>query len=131
MINDKIKSKVIGINVDTTTTTIAVVDLRGNIVAQDSIPTQNFPNVNNFVEALSERVGWLREYTFGRYVRTKFQLPDGLYRECTEYAVERYHSHCRHAERQYRTGCGAGQRRPCDSSWRAMVWLTAWITSSW
>ena len=47
MINDKIKSKVIGINVDITTTTIAVVDLRGNIVAQDSIPTQNFPNVNN------------------------------------------------------------------------------------
>lgn len=61
MINDKIKSKVIGINVDTTTTTIAVVDLRGNIVAQDSIPTQNFPNVNNFVEALSERVITLAE----------------------------------------------------------------------
>ena len=65
MINDKIKSKVIGINVDTTTTTIAVVDLRGNIVAQDSIPTQNFPNVNNFVEALSERVVMLAENNGG------------------------------------------------------------------
>lgn len=65
MINDKIKSKVIGINVDTTTTTIAVVDLRGNIVAQDSIPTQNFPNVNNFVEALSERVITLAENNGG------------------------------------------------------------------
>lgn len=65
MINDKIKSKVIGINVDTTTTTIAVVDLRGNIVAQDSIPTQNFPNVNNFVEALSERVVVLAENNGG------------------------------------------------------------------
>ena len=65
MINDKIKSKVIGINVDTTTTTIAVVDLRGNILAQDSIPTQNFPNVNNFVEALSERVVMLAENNGG------------------------------------------------------------------
>ena len=65
MIDDKIKSRVIGINVDTTTTTIAVVDLRGNIVAQDSIPTQNFPNVNNFVEALSERVVMLAENNGG------------------------------------------------------------------
>lgn len=65
MINDKIKSRVIGINVDTTTTTIAVVDLRGNIVAQDSIPTQNFPNVNNFVETLSERVITLAENNGG------------------------------------------------------------------
>ena len=65
MIDDKIKSKVIGINVDITTTTIAVVDLRGNIVAQDSIPTQNFPNVNNFVEVLSERVITLAENNGG------------------------------------------------------------------
>ena len=65
MIDDKIKSKVIGINVDTATTAIAVVDLRGNILAQDSIPTQNFPNVNNFVEALSERVVMLAENNGG------------------------------------------------------------------
>lgn len=65
MINDKIKSKVIGINVDVVTTTIAVVDLRGNIVAQDTIATQNYPNVNNFVEALSERVIMLAENNGG------------------------------------------------------------------
>ena len=65
MIDDKIKSKVIGINVDTTTTAIAVVDLRGNILAQDYIPTQNFPNVNNFVEALSEQVITLAENNGG------------------------------------------------------------------
>ena len=65
MINDKIKSKVIGVNIDSSTTAIAVVDLRGNIVAQDYIPTQNFPNVNNFVEALSERVVMLAENNGG------------------------------------------------------------------
>ena len=65
MIDDKIKSKVIGINVDTTTTAIAVVDLRGNILAQDYIPTQDYPNVNNFVEVLSERVITLAENNGG------------------------------------------------------------------
>ena len=65
MIDDKIKSKVIGINVDTTTTAIAVVDLRGNILAQDYIPTQDYPNVSNFVEVLSERVITLAENNGG------------------------------------------------------------------
>ena len=65
MVNDKVKSKVIGVNIDSSTTAIAVVDLRGNIVAQDYIPTQNFPNVNNFVEALSERVITLAENNGG------------------------------------------------------------------
>ena len=65
MINDKIKSKVIGVNVDVATTTVAVVDLRGNIVAQDTIATQNYPNVNHFVEALSERVIMLAENNGG------------------------------------------------------------------
>ena len=65
MIKDKIKSTVIGINVDVATTTVAVVDLRGNIVAQDTIATQNYPNVNNFVEALSERVIMLAENNGG------------------------------------------------------------------
>ena len=65
MINDKIKSRVIGINVDVNSTIIAVVDLRGNILAQDVIATKDYPNVNNFVEALSERVVMLAENNGG------------------------------------------------------------------
>jgi glucokinase len=65
MINDKIKSKVIGINVDVLTTTIAVVDLRGNILAQDTLTTKDYTNVNNFVEMLSERVIMLAENNGG------------------------------------------------------------------
>ena len=65
MINDKIKSRVIGINVGVATTSLAIVDLRGTILAQDSIPTQNYPNVNSFVEALSERVIMLAENNGG------------------------------------------------------------------
>lgn len=65
MINERIKSKVIGINVDVATTTIAVVDQRGNIVDLDTLPTKDYPNVNNFVEALSERVVMLAENNGG------------------------------------------------------------------
>ena len=65
MINDKVKSKVIGVNIDIASTTIAVVDLRGNILAQDVIPTKDYPNVNNFIEVLSERVIALAENNGG------------------------------------------------------------------
>lgn len=65
MINDKIKSKVIGINVEVNTTTIAVVDLRGNILDKCTIATQDYPNVNTFVEVLSERVVNLAESNGG------------------------------------------------------------------
>ena len=65
MINDKVKTKVIGINIDVNTTAIAIVDLRGNILAQETIPTKNYPNVNNFVEVLSERIITLAENNGG------------------------------------------------------------------
>ena len=65
MVNDKVKSKVIGINIDVVSTTIAVVDLRGNILGQDVILTENYPNVNNYIEVLSERVITLAENNGG------------------------------------------------------------------
>ena len=65
MVNDKVKSKVIGINIDVNLTTIAVVDLRGTILAQDVISTKDYPNVNNFIEVLSERVITLAENNGG------------------------------------------------------------------
>ena len=63
--NDKVKSRVIGIDIDVNTTTIAVVDLRGNIIAQDSIQTEQYASINSFVEALSERVIALAEANGG------------------------------------------------------------------
>ena len=60
-----IKSRVIGIDVGVAVTTIAVVDLRGTILAKDSMPTTGFPMVNNFVEALSERIILLAEANGG------------------------------------------------------------------
>ena len=65
MTNEKIKSRVIGINIDVDTTTIAVVDLRGTILGQETLSTKDYPNVNNFIEVLSERVVMLAESNGG------------------------------------------------------------------
>lgn len=60
-----IKRKVIGIDVGIKNTTIAVVDLRGTILAKEYMPTTGFPYINNFVEALSERIIMLAENNGG------------------------------------------------------------------
>lgn len=51
-----IKNRVIGIDVGVKHTTIAVVDQRGNILGTDSFPTTDYPDVNNFLTILSERI---------------------------------------------------------------------------
>ena len=66
--NNIIKQQVIGIDVGVEKTSLALVDLRGTILAQDAMNTKDYPSVSSFVEALSER--------------------DGLYRKCGKYALE-------------------------------------------
>ena len=51
-----IKNRVIGIDVGVKHTTISVVDQRGNILGTDSFPTTDYPDVNNFLTILSERI---------------------------------------------------------------------------
>ena len=51
-----IKNRVIGIDVGVKHTTIAVVDQRGNILGTDTFPTTDYPDVNNFLTILSERI---------------------------------------------------------------------------
>lgn len=60
-----IKKKVIGIDIEISTTTIAVVDQRGRILATDSMSTVDYPIVNGFIEALSERIVMLAENNGG------------------------------------------------------------------
>ena len=60
-----VKTKVIGVDVEFETTTVAIVDLRGNILAQDQFSTGDYPNVNNFVEVLAERIITLSENNGG------------------------------------------------------------------
>lgn len=51
-----IKSRVVGVDISVKRTTFAIVDIRGNILARDNFPTNEYPNVNDFVTALSEKI---------------------------------------------------------------------------
>jgi glucokinase len=51
-----VKKKVVGVDISLDATTYAVVDVRGNILAKDSFPTEDYPEINNFVTALSEHI---------------------------------------------------------------------------
>ena len=56
-----IKPKVVGVDISFERTTYAIVDIRGNILAEDSFLTSDYPDVNNFVTALSEKIVMLVE----------------------------------------------------------------------
>ena len=60
-----IKRKVVGVDISNELTTYAIVDVRGNILAEDSFPTQDYPDVNNFVTSLSEKIVMLVEANGG------------------------------------------------------------------
>lgn len=62
---DKIKVRVVGIDIRLDRTTYAIVDIKGDIVAQDQFDTMDFPDVNDFVSALSENVMMLVEENGG------------------------------------------------------------------
>lgn len=60
-----IKTKVVGVDISIERTTYAIVDVRGNILAENSMPTIDYPDVNNFVTALSENIVMLVEANGG------------------------------------------------------------------
>ena len=60
-----IKSKVVGVDISNESTTYAIVDVRGNIIAEDSLSTEDYPDVTNFVTALSEKIVTLVEANGG------------------------------------------------------------------
>jgi glucokinase len=60
-----IKSKVVGVDISNESTTYALVDIRGNILAEDSFDTQDYPVIEQFVSALSEKIVMLVEENGG------------------------------------------------------------------
>jgi glucokinase len=51
-----VKKRVVGVDISLDATTYAVVDVRGNILAEESFPTEDYPEINSFISALSERI---------------------------------------------------------------------------
>ena len=65
MEENNIKTKVVGVDISIESTTYAMVDVRGNILAEDAFPTLDYPDVNNFVTALSEKIVMMVEQNGG------------------------------------------------------------------
>ena len=67
---DEIKTRVVGVDIREARTTYALVDMRGEILAIDYFSTLDYPDVNNFVTALSEKIIMLVEEN-GGYERVR------------------------------------------------------------
>lgn len=51
-----IKTRVVGVDVGMTETTYAVVDIRGNVIAEEKFLTTDYPVLNDYVAALCDRI---------------------------------------------------------------------------
>ena len=56
MIQDSIKTRVVGVDISIEKTVFAIVDVRGNLIARGDFPTKDFPNVNEYVTHLSNGI---------------------------------------------------------------------------
>lgn len=56
MIQSLTKTEVVGIDIGCETTTYAIVDVRGNIIAKDKFPTSTDENVNLYISDLCEKI---------------------------------------------------------------------------
>jgi glucokinase len=60
-----IKTRVVGIDIGVKKTVLAIVDVRGNIIAKDELATSDYPEASTFVSALSEKIVMLSEANGG------------------------------------------------------------------
>ncbi len=63
--NYQIKNRVVGVDISVKRTTYAIVDIRGNILARNFFPTNDYANVNDFITVLCEKVIELTEQNGG------------------------------------------------------------------
>lgn len=59
------KKRVIGVDISLEETTLAVVDVRGNILDKRSLSTEDYPEINNFAATLSDKIMELVEANGG------------------------------------------------------------------
>ena len=62
---ESIKLRVMGIDISNEMTTYAIVDIRGNIIAEDNFVTTDYPNINLFVTKLTDSMIELMEANGG------------------------------------------------------------------
>jgi len=60
-----VKTRVVGVNIGIEKTTYAVIDLRGEIYAMEEFKTTDYPNIDNYISTLCERIFQLVEANGG------------------------------------------------------------------
>ena len=60
-----VKKRVIGVDISMEETTFAIVNAKGEILVKDSFPTLNYPDANDYVMALCERILMMMESNGG------------------------------------------------------------------
>ena len=60
-----VKKRVVGVDISLDATSFAIVDVRGNILANDSFPTEDYPEIGTYVSALSDGIVKLIEANGG------------------------------------------------------------------
>lgn len=56
MLYEAKKNKVIGIDISLEATTYAIIDVRGNIIAKDVFPTEDYPDISKYVSVLCDKI---------------------------------------------------------------------------
>lgn len=51
-----IKKRVIGVDIGNACTTYAIIDVRGNVIAHNSFPTPDYPDIHKYVDKLTEAI---------------------------------------------------------------------------
>jgi len=87
---EQIKTRVVGVDIREVRTTYALVDIRGEIIATDYFMTMDYPNISDYVSALSEKIIMLVEEN-GGYDKVRsvgLSAPSGNFRTgCIENAA--------------------------------------------
>lgn len=65
MIQTSMKTRVVGVDIALENTTYAIVDVRGHILAKESFPTTESPNINEYISLLCDRILALVEQNGG------------------------------------------------------------------
>ena len=109
---DKIKTRVVGVDIREVRTTYAVVDIRGEIIAMDYFMTMDYPDISDYVSALSEKIIMLVEENGGyEMIRSiGMSAPSANFMTgCIENAANMpWNPSGSDAARPSRTGCGIG-----------------------
>ena len=82
MIQDQLKTRVVGVDINVHNTTCAVVDIRGNILGQSSFVTSDYEFIGDYISKLTEHIMQLAEANCGyEHIRSVgISIPSGNFR---------------------------------------------------